>query len=230
MRASKREPLAPTDEYRLGILEHLAGKRLIAVDPESDIKAFVFDDDLTEAPRYYPAKVNWAFLPGMSVDAKRQLLQSLERVVRDGAWPDGWGEKAYSMWHEIAKAECFEYFAYLLAERGYELETFGEKTHAVFDELLRHYSIAQAFHLTWQSVRDTTDWIVKQRLPKNHARNSFIGAIQRKADRAQAQEWNVHASRRDFNCPQSAVSAVFFNVFAQVGDAALEMVPPHLDA
>lgn len=119
-----------------------------------------------------------------------------------------------------------EYFTYSLAERGYELETFGEKTHTVFDELLLHFSIGQVFNLTWQAVRDTTDYIVKERLPKYHAKNTFIGAVQRKADKARAEGWTVRNSRRDFNCPQTVVSSVFFDVFARLGGSAIEMVAP----
>lgn len=55
--------LAPTDDHMREITSHLQGKALLAVDPESPIDAFVFDEGLTEAHSYYPAKVDWLFLP-----------------------------------------------------------------------------------------------------------------------------------------------------------------------
>ena len=41
---------------------------------------------------------------------------------------------------------------------------------------------------------------MKERLPKYHAKNSFIGAFRRKADKARSEGWTVRNSRRDFNC------------------------------
>ncbi|MBX9590839.1 MAG: hypothetical protein K2X43_16135 [Hyphomonadaceae bacterium] len=224
--AQRRDRLAPSSEDTRRVAKHLWSKRLIVVGPDSDTDAFIFNDDLTDCPQLYLDKVVWAFLPGQPTHEKREFLSELERLARDGPWPEGWSDQFNVLWHEIAKAECLQYYTHSLAERGYELETLGEKTHAVFDELLLHFSIGQVFNLSWQAVRDTTDYIVKERLPKYHAKNSFIGAVQRKADKARAEGWTIRNSRRDFNCPQTVVSSVFFDVFAQVGGNALEMIPP----
>jgi len=224
--AERRVRLAPSSEDTRRLTKQLWSKRLILVGPDSDTDAFIFNDDITACPQLYLDKVVWEFLPGQLTHEKRGFLSQLERLARDGPWPDGWRDQFNALWHEIAKAECLEYYTHSLAERGYEAETLGEKTHAVFDELLLHFSIGQVFNLTWQAVRDTTDYIVKERLPKYHAKNSFIGAVQRKADKARAEGWTVRNSRRDFNCAQTVVSAVFFDVVAQVGGNALEMVPP----
>ena len=221
----RRLRLTPSFDDTQRVAKHLWSKGLILVSPDSDTEAFIFNDDITDCPKFYTAQVMWEFLPGQLTHGKREFLSLLERLVRDGPWPESWRDQFNALWHEIAKAECLEYFTYLLAERGYELETLGEKTHVVFDELLLHFSIGQVFNLTWQAVRDTTDYIVKERIPKYHAKNSFIGSVQRKADKARAEGWTVRNSRRDFNCPQTVVSSVFFDLFAQVG-SALEIVGP----
>jgi len=220
----RRVRLAPSFEDTQRVAKQLWSKGMILVSPDSDTDAFIFNDDITDCQKLYLAKVTWEFLPGQLTHEKREFLSQLERLVRDGPRPESWRDQFNPVWHEIARAECFEYFTYSLGERGYELEILGEKTHAVFDELLLHFSIGQVFNLTWQAVRDTTDYIVKERLPKYHAKNSFIGAVQRKADKAQAEGWTVRNSRRDFNCPQTVLSSVFFDVFAQVGSGALEVV------
>lgn len=222
--ASRRAPLTPNSNLRDEAIATLRRENLIAPSPHSKIEAFIFNEDLTDVPQCYPARLDWLFLPGVRLDEKKEFIGELERVARDGPWPEHWRHEVFELWHEIAKAECFEYYAFQLAQRGYESE-FGEKTHAVFDNLLETFSIGQVFNLTWQAVRDTTDYIVKKQLPKSHAKNTFIGSIQKKADRFRSENWTARASRRDFGCPQSLVSAVFFDLFMGVGGKALEAFP-----
>ena len=224
---SDRKPLlAPTHEYRTTFVNHLFGRRLIAVSPESDFDSLIFDPGVTKVAQYYPARVRWDFLPGMDTLEKQSGLQSLEEAVKGGPWPERWQSEFREVWHEIAKHECFEYYEHLLAQRGYESVALGPKTHAVFDQLLKTFSVSQIFNLTWQTVRDVTDYIVRERLPKSHAKNSFIGGLQRKADKAIADAWDVKRSRRDFACPQTVVSSVFFDVFAGLGQQAFDRALP----
>lgn len=223
--ASRRESLTPTNEVLQTMVSRLRGRGFITISLNSDLKAFEFDDDTHRCVGFYPGKVDWDFLPCLEPDQKRDLLSDVERIVREDTWPEGWVENAYNMWLQIAKAECFEYYELMLEQRGFEAE-FGEKTHAVFDELLRHYSVGQVFHLTWQAVRDTSDYITKTRLPKYRSKNTFIGAIQRKADRARVEGWNIRSSRRDFARPQSILSSVFFDLFLKIGSQALDRVAP----
>jgi hypothetical protein len=115
-------------------------------------------------------------------------------------------------------------FLYLLAQRGYELEKLGEKTHTIFENLIQGFSVSEVFFISWTTVRDTTDYIVRKGIRNWHGKNIFIGAIQRKADRARAEGWSLHRARRDYNCPQTVISATF--LFLDLGDKALEMIPP----
>ena len=209
------------------IVSHLYRRRLIGVDIDSRIDAFTFDDKVTHTPSFYLAKVNWIFLPGLDMHEKIAYLRSLEDMAKS-SWKPSWLDSSNEEWRLISKHECLEYFQFLLSQRGYELDEIGEKTHAVFDSLLADYSVAQIFSLTWQAVRDTTDYIVKNNLPKYHGKNIFIGAVQRKADKFRAEGWEARNARRDFECPQTVVSATFFNLFLQLGNAAFETVVPRL--
>ena len=217
--------LAPTFEYQNEITKHLYSKRFISISSDSDVEAFEFNDELTEIEAYYPNRVIWKFLPSM-MDGERQMyLRELETLVKEGQWADTWKGEIDSLWCHIVKYECFEYFSYLLSQRGYEPENFGSKTHSVYEAMLQRFSVSQIFNLTWQAVRDTTDYIVREGLPRYHAKNSFIGAIQRKADKALAEGWEVRHSRRDFKCPQTVVSSTFFDAFLGIGQAAFDTVP-----
>jgi hypothetical protein len=75
-------------------------------------------------------------------------------------------------------------------------------------------------------VRDVTDYNVKNDIPPYRAKNNFVGAIQRKAEKYIAQGWNLNDSRRDFDCPQTWISSTFFDVFMKVGQNGFTSMPP----
>jgi len=218
--------LAPTYEFQNEIVQHLFVKGMISISGESDPSAFEFDEELTETDAYYPARVIWEFLPSMTDEEKRIYLKEVEAIAKSDDWVEQWKADEASLWQLIAKYECFEYYSYLLSQRGYDREEYGPKTHSVFEAMLETYSVSQIFNLSWQAVRDTTDYIVRESLPRYHAKNTFIGAIQRKADKATAEGWEVKCSRRDFKCPQTVVSSTFFDVFLELGQAAFDTTPP----
>lgn len=225
---SEHDPLlAPTHEYRNEITQHLYSKGFIAISADSDLDAFIFDEEITESREYYLSRVIWQFLPSMSDGEKHVFMRDLERLVKEQSWPASWQENITEQWRQISKYECFEYFNYLLRERGYEQQNYGPKTHTVFEAMLDNFSVAQIFNLSWQAVRDTTDYIVRNDLPTYHAKNTFIGAIQRKGEKALAEDWQVRCSRRDFNCPQTVISSTFADVFLGLGQAAFDMQPSY---
>ncbi len=112
----------------------------------------------------------------------------------------------------------------MFEERGFNIEEIGSKTHLIFENLLEHFSVGQIFNLSWQAVRDTTDYMHKKGIRQLNSGNIFIGAIQRKADKVRAEGWEIKNSRRDFNCPQTVLSSVFFNTLLKKGEKYLENV------
>lgn len=217
--------LAPTADHLQEITSHLDSKSLLAVDPESKLDAFVFNEELTEANSYYPAKVEWLFLPGLDTPAKQQFLRDLAAAI-EGDWPETWQDDIPGLWREIAKAEAFEYFFHLLEQRGYRLDKVGEKTHSVFDFLIERFPVSKICNLTWQAVRDVTDYNVKNDIPTYRAKNNFVGAIQRKAEKYIARGWELKDSRRDFDCPQTWIGSTFFDTFLKVDEDSFATLPP----
>jgi hypothetical protein len=128
--ASGPPKLAPTGDHMREITRHLQGKALLSVNPESPIDAFVFNEELTEAHSYYPAKVDWLFLPGSDTAHKKEFLRGLTAAT-DGDFPDAWQADVPKLWREIIKAEAFEYFFHMLSQRGYELDKIGRR-HILF--------------------------------------------------------------------------------------------------
>ena len=217
-------PFAPTYSYQNEIIKHLYAKGLVYISAESRTDAFVFDAAETHIEAYYPAKVLWEFLPAWDIESKRDYLKELNEIIT-GEWSDEWKADLADVWREIAKYECIEYFIHLLDQRGYRHEI-GEKTHLVFETVLENFPVSRIFNLSWQAVRNVTDYIVRESVPDYHGKNIFIGAVQRQAEKAKAEGWDVRHSRRDFNCPQTVVSSTFFNLFLGLGDKAFETLPP----
>ncbi|MBO6827648.1 MAG: hypothetical protein JJ879_15720 [Sneathiella sp.] len=223
----KPQPLAPTFEFTNEICKHLQSKGLIQISELSNVNAFEFDEEITVIKGWYPDRVLWDFLPMLTNSIqKARYIELLEELVLGEVEQKAWEKDIKDFWLEIAKYECFEYFEHLLSQRGFNLKSFGPKTHAVFENLLKRYAVSQIFNLTWQTVRDITDYSVKSNMPKYQAKNMFIGALQRKADKFQAEGWEVKNSRRDFRCPQSFVSATFFDTYIGFGKEAMDIVVP----
>ena len=225
-----KEALAPLPECQHDIITHLYERGLIAISPDSDVNAFEFDEALTEIKRHNPAWVLWAFLPGLDVEEKRGYLNRLKTLSGSGDWPDGWSRDVPALWYYIVKNECLENFVYLLAQRGCKQDPIDQKVHALFDALLVDFSPSRIFNLCWRGVTKTTDDFARKNIPYYYKKNAmFINAVQRKADQAKAAGWDLKHFERTYRCPQTDVSATFFNDILKLGDMAFRMVPPRWD-
>ena len=221
--------LAPLYEFQNEIVTHLSTKGFIKISSDSPVYAFIFDPAETYIDAHYPAMVMWEFLPGLSVENKCDYLKSLQAIANEDQWSVGWLSDIPKLWHLIAKYECLEYFIHLLAQRGYQSYTIGENTHTTFENLLEDFPVSRIYNLSWMAVRDITDYIVRENISKQQEKNIFIGAIQRKAEKTKVEGWELKHFGRDLNCPQTAVSSTFFNLFLELGDSAFETVPPKID-
>ena len=221
--------LAPLPECRHDIITHLYDRGLLAISPGSEINAFDFDEAVTEIKRHTPAWVLWAFLPGLEVEEKRGYLNRLKTLVSGGDWPDGWSRDVPALWHSIVKNECLQQFVLLLAERGDKQQSIDPTTHALFDRLLADFPPSRVFCLTWSAVKDTSDDMAKKYTLYRNRKAMSLKAIERKADKAKAGGRVLRHFERDRRCPQTDVSATFFNDFLKLGNAAFETVPPRWD-
>lgn len=226
--ATTNPPLAPTYDFQNQMVKHLYAKGHAAISEDSNLEAFIFSDDLTEFEQYYPARVTWAFLPGHNVSDKRQFLRKVEAMVETGDWVQHPDADLAQLWHLIAKNECIENYIHQLRIRDFGLDKIGPKTHETFEFLLKKFSVGQIFNLTWQSVSHMNDFISRKGIPHYQGKNMFVGAIQRKGEKAIAEGWNVKSSRRDYNCPQTVVSSTFFDLFLGIGQKYMEELPPKL--
>jgi hypothetical protein len=209
--------------------ESLRKQGIINLSPQSKTESFTYNEDITTITSYSDLRAQWELLSPFSIQEKKAYIRELEEVIASDSWPEHWHAESNKLWHSIALHECLEYLTYLLESRQFPIEDFGEKTIATFEVLLKKFSIAQIFNLSWQSIRDTGDFLRLKMIPHAQVQSVFTGILLRKVDHTLAQKWIVKESRRDYNCTQSVVSKTLFNLFLKVGDAVLTMRAPELN-
>lgn len=219
-------PLTPTGSMTFEVVANLYREALIGISPASDTKAFEFDAEITTFEKFYPTQVKWRFLPSMSVDQARDLVRAVEMIFRDSEWPDEWFADVDRMWRQIVLEECLEYFSHMMAQRGFDGDINDERVRDVVDRALGHFAPAQVVNLIWQSARDCVDYMATKGIPARQAQAVCRGILDRKIDKHVAEKWVPRNSRRDFQCPQSAISLTLFNTVLQLGERAFNEKSP----
>lgn len=204
-------PISPTTEYTLELISSLVHSFLIKISPHSNTKAFVFTDDLIT--NFYFEMLSWDLLMTNSND----LVREIEDVALSGDWPESWHKETESLWSELAFAEVSQFFTHCSLQRGWR-PNLGDATNAMLKNLLRDHSVAQCYRIVWAGAQQTADYKVRENISNPHAANVFIGACQRWADRARAENWDVKPFRRNFELPRTVVSYVLHDVFFKIGE------------
>jgi hypothetical protein len=95
----------------------------------------------------------------------------------------------------------------------------------MFSHLLEEYSVAQAYNFIWRAAKDAAAFYQRGGVNKQYAANTVVRAIQRQAERALSEGWEVKAYRRDFRCPQSMIGQILFDTCLQIGDVGFTQTP-----
>ncbi|ERM17763.1 hypothetical protein [Brevibacillus laterosporus] len=211
--------LTPTDELTKELVSDLWNKKIILVHPSSPTDAFPTGDNYPNT--FYTYKVLYHVNVEGASDKKqtlKQLLHPKSEVFLDDP------NFCFDMWREIALAECIQYLMHSLKKVGFEF-TVGEKTIAVINDLLEHFSTAQIWGIIYRSIANATKYYQETRIPKKQAANSVIGHIQRFGERALGERWELKNYGRDFDLPQSFISEIFFNRILQIGASGFQEKP-----
>jgi len=214
------QPLTPDKEFTLEIINHLRGQDLLYIHPDTDPDAFS-EDDLS---RYYPFLASWApLLSEIEGEAPKDLVTHLHQVL-NASWLEDECQEALEIWKKIALAECKEYLIYVLNEHRLEF-TAGEKTTQYLEYALESFSTAQVFNMIWRAGRDAAAYYQRGGITKQHAANTAVTSIQRQAEKAITEKWDLKPFRRNYQIKQSIVSDVFYNLAIKLGDEGFEMKP-----
>lgn len=207
--------LAATEAKRLHIHEHYSSIERVPIDSHA-----AFADDITT---FYLFNVAW--LPPIdSAGNTRGLLDEIDSVFRKGTWPKEWFEESVSLWRELALHESIQYLHACMEEHGFEFNP-GDKTKQIISGVLESYSVAQTYVFIWRAVKDAAAYYMSDHVSKKQAANSAIGRIQRQAERALAENWEIKPYRRDRRAPESMISHVLYRTVLKLGDSGINYVP-----
>lgn len=216
--------LAPDVSIEIDFVKQLYHKHILQI--HSFNKTDIFSKVTSQNDwSFSTTKTNWFFPRSDNApDQPSSLFPDLEQAFIRSNWPAHWHEEVFPAWKQMALWECLEYLDFTLAEHRLEINP-GEKTLEMFAHLLERYSVSQIYSFIWRASKDAAAFYMRERVTKTHAANTVVGTIQRMAERAEAEGWEVKGYRRDFRLPQSLMSEVLYNAVMKIGSEGFETKP-----
>lgn len=178
--------------------------------PDSRVDAFEWEND-SPTGSIYLGKVSY-YLVGPETDLSARpapLLPELNRIFREGPWPEQWLDQWRDVWEELALAHASAYLDMRLREHRMEMKQ-GDGTLAVFADALATFSLGQVFNFIYRATKDSAAYYQRGGVPKFQAANSTVGRISASAARARASGWETKAFGLPWNLPWSAIAETFF--------------------
>ena len=218
--------LAPTIGYIKEILSYLIGRGVVSVDSNSSIDAFLDSNeekDIEFPNVYYITMVKYR----INIVGDEDIKNILSKIINPKSFSDADKEGALNIWKEIALEECIEYFEYQMKSVRFDFNI-GEKTIAIFKDLLENFSVSQIYGIIYKSVANATKYYQESSVSKKQAANSVIGGCQRYAERAMINNWELAKYSRIKELPQSMISEFFFDRVIGVGSLGFNMPPSEL--
>lgn len=218
--------LAPTIGYIKEILSYLIGRGVVSVDSNSSIDAFIDSNeekDIEFPNVYYITMVKYR----INIVGDEDIKNILSKIINPKSFSDADKEDALNIWKEIALEECIEYFEYQMKSVRFDFNI-GEKTIAIFKDLLENFSVSQIYGIIYKSVANATKYYQESSVSKKQAANSVIGGCQRYAERAMINNWELAKYSRIKELPQSMISEFFFDKVIGVGSLGFNMPPSEL--
>jgi len=223
-----KRKLAPLKEHEEQIIQRLYEDHLIVPHPRNNPDVIqnmesieVYEVDLLEAHWYFPVSIQNPAEPA-------SLYHEIEEVFTTQSWPEAWYQQAFSLWQTVANWECLEFLIYVMELHDLPFKP-GKKTVDTLRSLLTRFSTAQIHNFIWRAGRNAAAFYMRGEGNKWQSANTVVGSLQRLAERAEAEGWEVKNFRRNFDCPQSLVSQVLFDAALKIGEDGFTSVPYQLD-
>lgn len=207
-----KAPFAPSSGYGEEVLNRLVDARLLRFFHQSNPHAFSLSDN--KLALSYMAQ--WSLPSAVSLE----LIRDIESLVSQCNWPAQWYEQVSELAFDLAFAECKEFYDFCASERMFP-NADNKSVTAMLRNLLADFSTGQCFRIIQSGAQYAADFLVKQSATPRHAANYMVGACQRWADKARANDWSVTPFRRNFNCPRSMMSYVLHDFFLKANDDGL---------
>jgi ribosomal protein L32 len=205
----------------------------IRAHPDSHADAFEWKEEALTGS-FYLGHVSYYLLGAGDELSGRppQLLNALNRVFREGPWPEAWLSQWRDLWEELALADAQAYLDMKLGEHNLEMKQ-GDGTRTALADALATFSLGQVFNFIYRATKDSAAYYQRGGVNKRQAANSTVGRISAAADRARANGWEVKSFGRPWNLPLSAIGEVLFSKVmwqADMMQVAINAASPPLHA
>ncbi len=206
-------PFAPSGGYGEDLLSRLIEAGLLKISGQAHTKSIA----LSNNKMAITFNAQWSLPDTVS----SELIQDIEARVIECNWPTPWYEQVSDLALDIALAECREFYDYCAAKRMFP-EADEHSVTAMLRNQLEDFSTGQCFRIIQSCAQYASDFMVKQTATPRQAADYMIGACQRWADKARAENWVVTAFRRNFHCPRSMVSCTLYDFILKTNDEGIE--------
>ncbi|MFE1230596.1 hypothetical protein [Streptomyces sp. NPDC058745] len=184
---------------------------VMRVHPDSHADAFVWEETTPKGTFYLGAASYYLLGPESALQSRPAWpLQALNRIFREGPWPEAWLGQWRALWDELVLAQASAYLDMKLREHHLEMKQ-GDGTMAALGDALAMFSLGQVFNFIYRAAKDSAAYYQRGGVNKAQAANSTVGRISASADRARANGWEIKPFGMPWNLPMSAIGETFFS-------------------
>lgn len=198
--------LAPTPDLVSNLLQALWNRRIIEIDPFENRESHEVDSEGSRLAHL--DRVTW--ITNVKTEKAMSTAQLIAELVVPSLVNDELLDEAEEIWKELALEESIEYLTYRRLRVGFDNDV-ADKTREYFADLLGHFSVGQMYNLINRSVEKAVTRQREEGLANRHTSNLISHGCKSYGEHALAQGWQIKPFRRDFKCPQSVISQLFFD-------------------
>lgn len=202
-------------------LQLLRQKQLIYIDVHSSLRSFELDEQ--DSLSYYPLKVSHIPTFAPDIESISAFLGEINWRFDEGQWAKDWFMQVEELFLWIAEAELRSLLRHALQTRNLPF-VYGEKTKQAMLQLLKHFSIGQAYSFIYRAAVNAVDYRARTGIYGKRASNSIAGNISRNVDRALAENWTIKAyNRPSSQLPETLLSTFFSRKLLKLGPEWFDM-------
>ncbi len=205
-------PFSPSGNYGEEALSCLIDAGLLHISENTHPKSY----SLQANPIEISLSAQWRLPKSITTE----LIINIENLIINNNWPIPWYEQVSELASDLAFSECREFYEFCANERRFSNAN-ENSISALIRNLLEDFSTGQCFRIIYSGAQYAADFLVKQAATPQHAANYMVGACERWADKARAENWVVTAFRRNLNCPRSMMSHVLYDFILKSSDDGL---------
>lgn len=204
------QKLTPSQDFSAELLKHLYHNNLIQISPDSTKESIDWRENQVDGFSFYLERVRW-IIPNFNGFRTNEFIEKLEKDIKNSTNDTENHQALYDIFKRSALEECLSYLTYKINEYNLNFSA-GEKTRYVFNKILIDYSVSQVYYFIDKGCRDAVANYSKGTYSKKHASNTIIGSIERLAERATLENWQIKSWNRIKELPQSYLSIVIFDL------------------